>query len=119
MVRHFDPRRRDIDHFPQASQADASQAQVTVWAKDEPMLHDLRRHGSLTRAVMLCLTLLARFFLFSLRLLRIGLDETRRRRLELLQFPDAFQCHLKLPLGLAELVSRLLKGCSQGLVLLP
>ena len=83
------------------------------------MLHDLRRHGSLTRAVILCLTLLARLFLFSLRLLRIGLDETRRRRLELLQFLDAFQCNLKPPLGLIELVSRLFKGFSQGLVFLP
>jgi len=39
--------------------------------------------------------------------------------LPLLQFLDAFQCNLKPPLGLIELVSHLFKGFSQGLVFLP
>jgi hypothetical protein len=39
--------------------------------------------------------------------------------LPLLQFLDAFPRHLKLPLGLAELLSRLLQGFSQSLVFLP
>jgi hypothetical protein len=39
--------------------------------------------------------------------------------LPLLQFLDALQGHLKTPLGLAQLVSRLLEGFSQGLVFLP
>ena len=73
-----------------ARQTQTSQTQLTRGARDQPMLHDLRwRGGARSRSIMPRVTLLTSLLLFLWRVLLIRLDESWRRRFQLLEFLNA------------------------------
>jgi len=78
----------NIDHFSATSQADATQAQITIRAHRQMMFDDLRGQSPATRSIVLGFALFARLFLFGGWLLHIGFDKSRRRCFLLFQFFD-------------------------------
>src|SRR6185437_6019303 len=112
MFGYFDTRRWwHVDHFPQASQTDASQTQVAVRTRHDPMFHDLCRHGSWTSAIVLGLAFLLWLLLFGLGLFRIGFDKRWRRRFLFFQLFNPSK-------GQTQELLRLFESLSQFLIFL-
>ncbi len=78
-----------IDDFPHASQADATQMQLTAGTGDDPMLFDLGGNRQLSGAVILSRALFTRLVCFRWLLLRVRFDKARWRALALLQCLEA------------------------------
>jgi hypothetical protein len=78
-----------IDDLSATRQADASQPQLTRWAREEPMLYDLGWLRARSRSIVPRVTLLASLLLFLWRFLFMRLDERGRRRFQLLEFLNA------------------------------
>ena len=78
-----------INNLSAARQTQASQTQLTRWAREEPMLYDLGWCGTRSRSIVPRVTLLASRLLLLWRFLLIRLDESWRRCFQLLQFLNA------------------------------
>jgi hypothetical protein len=82
-------RLRHINDLARAGQTDATETQMAVRAREQPMLHDLGWRRAWPPTIMLGVTLFASLLLLFLRFFRVRFDEGRWGCFQLLQFLDA------------------------------